>query len=73
MISLSIRPPQGARVEEILDGGWGRGRRERKGVSLRQPSLFFAFILALFPQKRLILRLTNDPLISVTNMSDIMI
>ena len=29
-ISLSIRASQGARGEEILDGGGGRGRRERK-------------------------------------------
>ena len=28
--SLSIRPSYGARGEEILDGGGGRGRRERK-------------------------------------------
>ena len=28
-ISLSIRPSYGARGEEILDGGGGRGRRER--------------------------------------------
>ena len=28
--SLSIRPSQGARGEEILDGIGGRGRRERK-------------------------------------------
>ena len=28
--SLSIRPSYGAREEEILDGGGGRGRRERK-------------------------------------------
>ena len=27
--SLSIRPSYGARGEEILDGGGGRGRRER--------------------------------------------
>ena len=27
--SLSIRPSYGAREEEILDGGGGRGRRER--------------------------------------------
>ena len=26
--SLSIRPSQGARGEQILDGGGGRGRRE---------------------------------------------
>ena len=36
----------------------GRGRRERKGVSLLQLSPFFASIFPLFPQKRLILRLT---------------
>ena len=34
-------------------------RRERKGVSLLQLSPFFASIFPLFPQKRLILRLTN--------------
>ena len=28
--SLSIRPSQGARGKEILDGGGGRGRRGRK-------------------------------------------
>ena len=28
--SLSIRPSYGVRGEEILDGGGGRGRRERK-------------------------------------------
>ena len=28
--SLSIRPSYGARGEDILDGGGGRGRRERK-------------------------------------------
>ena len=28
--SLSIRPSSGARGEEILDGGGGKGRRERK-------------------------------------------
>ena len=28
--SLSIRPSYGAREEAILDGGGGRGRRERK-------------------------------------------
>ena len=36
----------------------GRGRRERKGVSLLQLSPFFASIFPLFPQKRLTLRLT---------------
>ena len=36
----------------------GRGRRERKGVSLLQLSPFFASIFPLFPQKHLILRLT---------------
>ena len=30
LFSLSIRPSYGARGEEILDGGGGRGRRERK-------------------------------------------
>ena len=30
LASLSIRPSYGARGEEILDGGRGRGRRERK-------------------------------------------
>ena len=30
LCSLSIRPSYGARGEEILDGGGGRGRRERK-------------------------------------------
>ena len=30
MASLSIRPSYGVRGEEILDGGGGRGRRERK-------------------------------------------
>ena len=47
--SLSIRPSYGARGEEILDGGGGRGRRERK-VSLLHLSPFFASIFPLFPR-----------------------
>ena len=46
------------RREEILGGGWGRGRRERK-VSLLQLSPVFTSIFPLFPQKRLILRLAG--------------
>ena len=39
----------------------GRGRRERKGVSLLSLPPFFASLLPRFPQKRLILRLrTRD-------------
>ena len=43
-------------LEEILDGGGGRGEEE---VSLLQLSPFFTSIFLLFPQKRLILRQRN--------------
>ena len=46
-VSLSIRPSYGAREEEILDGGGGRGRRE---VSFLHLSSFFASIFPLFPR-----------------------
>ena len=39
--SLSIRPSYGAREEEILDGGGGRGRRERTSLPFSLP--FFPF------------------------------
>ena len=56
--SLSIRPSYGARGEEILDGGGGRGRRERI-VGLASPLFLFRFHFSPFPQKRLILRLSE--------------
>ena len=43
--SLSIRPSYGARGEEILDGGGGRGRRERKFLSFTS----LPFSLPFFP------------------------
>ena len=48
-ISLSIRPSYGAREEEILDGGGGRGRRERKkGRFLSFTALPFSLPFFLF-------------------------
>ena len=55
--SLSIRPSYGARGEEILDGGGGRGRRS----FFPSPLFLFRFHFSLFPQKRLILRLSSFP------------
>ena len=52
--SLSIRPSYGARGEEILDGGGGRGRRS----FFPSPLFVFRFHFSPFPQKRLILRLS---------------
>ena len=49
--SPSISPSSGARGEEILDGGGGRGEKGKEALSL------FRFHLPLFCQKRLILRL----------------
>ena len=49
------------------------GRKERKGVSLLQLSPFFASIFPLFPQKRLILRLTYRKKVNTQKRGQILI